>query len=352
MATFEIRKSRGQTVIRARVRIKGALPLTATFPNKTLAVKWAQKTEVEIAEGKHIPTMKAQRHTLGELIDRYKDATGGTLRAGDTSFAQLNVWKEQLGAYSLASITPERIYSTIKAIEAIPTPSGATKSPGTLNRYLGVFSSALSFGVKNLGWLGSNPAFRVSKMTEPKGRVRHLSDNERIRLLTEVKKASNPFLYPVVVLAISTGARRSEIMNLKWSDVDLDREWAELQDTKNGDRRGLPIKARALNLLRALRAEHYSDIWVFPNNENTAPFDIRRSWDKAKKDANVPDFRFHDLRHTCASYLIMDGASLGEIADAMGHKTLQMVKRYAHISDTHKASVVEKMNNKIFGDVE
>lgn len=352
MATFEKRESRGKTVIRARIRIKGAPDLQATFPNKTLARDWANKTETDIKEGKYLPTMKAQRHTLGELIDTYKESAKNTLRAGETSFAQLDVWKDQLGAYSLATITPERIHSTLNEIAAIQTPSGRNKSPATLNRYLGVLSSALTFGVKNLGWLNNNPAFKVSKKSEPQGRVRHLSDIERKRLLTEVKKANNPFLYPVVVLAISTGARRGEIMNLKWSDVDLDREWATLQETKNGERRGLPIKGLALDLLRALRADHHSEIWVFPNGDNSAPFDIRRSWEKAKEDAQVPNFRFHDLRHTFASYLLMDGASLGEIADAMGHKTLQMVKRYAHISDTHKASVVERMNNKIFGDTE
>ena len=102
--------------------------------------------------------------------------------------------------------------------------------------------------------------------------------------------------------------------------------------------------------MRQLWAKRLSNIWVFPNETNSGPFNIRYSWNKAVRDANLIDFRFHDLRHTCASYLIMNGASLGEIADVLGHKTLQMVQRYAHISDTHKGGVIERMNDKVFGE--
>lgn len=76
---------------------------------------------------------------------------------------------------------------------------------------------------------------------------------------------------------------------------------------------------------------------------------IRKSWERILLDCKIEDFRFHDLRHSAASYLAMNGASLAEIAEVLGHKTLQMVKRYAHLSEAHTASVVEKMNNKIFG---
>ena len=102
--------------------------------------------------------------------------------------------------------------------------------------------------------------------------------------------------------------------------------------------------------------------YVFPSKKVTKnnktgeymyqPIDIRTAWENALLKARIENFRFHDLRHSAASYLAMNGASLAEIADVLGHKTLQMVKRYAHLSETHTSSVVKKMNDKIFGDVE
>lgn len=350
MATIETRQSRGKTVYRARVRIKGAPILTATFPSKTLARDWAQKVETQIKENTYFPTLQAQRHTLNELIDLYIQKLHHAPNSQRTTISELKRWGELIGEFNLSQITPAKIRSTMEIIENTKTPAGKIKSTSTVNRHLSVLSSALTFAKKELGWIQSNPAFNVSKLPEPNGRVRYLSDDERNRLLDAIQKASNPFLYPAVMLAISTGARRGEILSLRWEDVDLDHGWAVLQKTKNGDRRGIPITGRALDVMRDLYEHRQSDILVFPNTTNSGYFDIRRSWEKALKQANIKDFRFHDLRHTCASYLMMNGCSLGEIADVLGHKTLQMVKRYSHISDNHKSTVIENMNNKIFGD--
>jgi integrase len=89
---------------------------------------------------------------------------------------------------------------------------------------------------------------------------------------------------------------------------------------------------------------------VFPSVDGKKPYSFRPYWNEALADAEVEDFRFHDLRHTAASYLAMNGATLLEIADVLGHKTLEMVKRYAHLADSHKASVLERMNSAVFGN--
>jgi integrase len=186
-------------------------------------------------------------------------------------------------------------------------------------------------------------------MKEGKPRVRFLSDEERENLLNACKNANNPYLYPAVIIALSTGARKMEVLSLKWDNVDLQNGRAVLQETKNGERRSIPLVVEALKVLKELYNQRKSDIWVFPSLDKTKPFDITRSWRNALKEAKIENFRFHDLRHTTASYLAMNGASMGEIADILGHKTLQMVKRYSHLSDEHKRGVVESMNKKIFG---
>jgi integrase len=90
---------------------------------------------------------------------------------------------------------------------------------------------------------------------------------------------------------------------------------------------------------------------VFPSKNFKDPIDIRTPWETAIKRAKVSDFRFHDLRHSAASYLAMNGASLAEIAEILGHKTLQMVKRYSHLSESHTSKVVAAMNEKLFGSL-
>ncbi len=191
---------------------------------------------------------------------------------------------------------------------------------------------------------------KVTKPKEPRGRVRFLSDDERIRLLASCKESNSPYLYAATVLALSTGGRRMEVLGLRWSDIDFVRSVITLHETKNGERRILPLAGYALTLIKELANSRPPDCdWVFPGNDRKAPVDIRTPWENALKRAGISDFKFHDLRHSCASYLAMDGASLAEIAEILGHKTLQMVKRYAHLSDSHTSKVVARMNEKIFG---
>ena len=157
--------------------------------------------------------------------------------------------------------------------------------------------------------------------------------------------------FAIVVLALSTGARRSEIMGLKWNAVDLKRGTMVLHETKNKERRVLPLTGHALELIKAKhkKRDTLSEL-VFPApTDSTQPYKLQTSWNSAVKKARLDDFKFHDLRHSAASYLAMNGASLAEIAEVLGHKTLQMVKRYAHLSEAHTSKVVAAMNERIFG---
>lgn len=144
--------------------------------------------------------------------------------------------------------------------------------------------------------------------------------------------------------------RQGEMMNLRWSDVDLKRSKITFQETKNGEIRSVPLTGLAHQLLKELQANYSpeSDL-VFPGKNPDKPIDLRFSWEQALIKANIKNFRFHDLRHCTASYLLMNGASLSVIAEILGHKTLQMVKRYAHLSEDHKWQAVADMNKKIFG---
>ncbi|MEM8933646.1 MAG: site-specific integrase, partial [Acidobacteriota bacterium] len=147
------------------------------------------------------------------------------------------------------------------------------------------------------------------------------------RLLDAVRGVEH--LELLVVLAVSTGARRGELLSLRWPDIDLGRRQAIVQHSKNGDRRVLPLHGRALDLLcRHGQVRPIDDDRLFP----IAGFP-RSAWERARRAAGLNDLRFHDLRHTAASHLAMHGATLVELAEILGHRSLQMVRRYAHLTE-------------------
>ena len=353
MAHIQERKTKdGRTRYRALVRLKGYPAQTVTFQRKTDARRWAQQTEAAICEGRHFKSSEAKRHTLAELVDRYlRDVLPNKPKSLRTQTLQLVWWREQIGTYTLADVTPALVAECRDRLARGITPQKRQRSPATVNRYMAVLSHAFTIAVKEWGWLDDSPMRRVTKPRESAARVRFLTDDERTRLLQACEDSKNPHLYTVVVLALSTGARKSEIINLGWKDVDLNRGIIVLHETKNRERRALPLTGRALELIKELSKVRRLDTdLLFPGHDPRQPMDLRAPWEAALKKAGIEDFRFHDLRHSAASYLAMSGASLMEIADVLGHKTLQMVKRYSHMSEQHTAGVVARMNEKIFGE--
>ena len=359
MASFQQRKNKGKTSYTVKVRLKGHKPVFATFERLTDARKWATQTEAAIREGRYFKTIEAQRHTLGDLVDRYvSDVFPQKPKIAKEYARHLEWWKLQLGHITLADITPAEMselrdqlangtakWGTKKGLK-----EGLKRSPATVNRYLAALSSAFGTAVKEWGWLEENPMRRISKLKEPRGRVRYLSEEERKQLLHACKKSKNKDLYKVVVLALSTGARQMEIWGLKWSEVDLDRGWITLRNTKNQEIRTIPLEGEALNLLKEhAKIPRLNTDLVFPSRKNPRfPHDFRDPWDKALKEAGIAYFRWHDLRHSAASYLAMNGVPIRTIAEILGHKSLQMVQRYTHLSPDHLKEAVASMNKQIF----
>ena len=351
MATIEQRTGKdGQHVYRVKVRRKGALPLSATFTKLSDARKWIQVTEAAIVEGRHFKTAEAKRHTLAEAIDRYlRDILPHkSFSSIDNQTRQLRWWKAQLGHCILADLTPTLIADHR---DKLARGNGIRRKNSTVRRYLAALSHTLTVAVKEWRWLDDSPMRQVTKPREPRGRVRFLSDEERIRLLDACQVSRNPYLYTVVVLALATGARKGELLSLRSSNVDLKRGTLTFHETKNMERRTVPLTGQALALMRQhAKVRRLDTALVFPDASGKRALGIREAFEGAIERAGITDFRFHDLRHTAASYLAMNGASLLEIAEVLGHKTLSMVKRYTHLTEGHTRSVVERMNRAVFGE--
>lgn len=352
----------GETAFRVQVRLKGYEPQRATFDRLTDARRWAQSTETALRERRYFRTSDARKHTVKDMLARYvsKLERENPKRLADVDHL-LKWWQKELGHCVLADLSASLISEKLEDLsnkEAERWNQTSIKkerkfiSPATVNRYSAAFSHVCTVAVNEWEWLESNPLRKIKKLKEPRGRVRFLDDNERKSLLAACLVAPYAQLYLIVVLALSTGARRSEIMKLKWSDVDMELKRIVLHETKNGERRVIPLTSHAYDCMKKHRLVRRIDTHlVFPSLSGDHPYEIKKSWEGALRRAGIQNFRFHDLRHSAASYLAMNGASVTEIAEVLGHKTLQMVKRYAHLSEGHTRSVVGRMNERIFEHV-
>jgi integrase len=339
----------------ARIRLKGYPEQTATFKRLTDARKWAQDTESAIREGRHFKTIESKKHTFADLADRYiKDVLPGKPKQQTRQKMQMEWWKERLGVYLLADVTPALIVQYRDELASGTTCRHTKRSPATVVRYMAALSHAYTICVKEWGWLDDSPMRKVKKPRESRGRVRFLSDDERQRLLAACKESRNKYLYMCVILALSSGMRQAELMGLKWPDVNLKDGYLILHETKNEERRRVPLAGHGLELLRDhAKIRRLDTPLLFPSHSNPhKPLDLRSAFEYAMDRAEITDFHWHDLRHCTASYLAMNGASLAEIAEILGHKTLAMVKRYRHLSDGHVSNVIASMNAKIFGGLD
>jgi integrase len=270
MATIERRASHGQNVYYVKVRRKGYPPQSATFHKLSDAKRWAQMTEGAIVEGRYFSPSDTKRHTINDLLSKYRQDVFPQKRSS-TVYNQvyhLQWWEAQLGHYALSEITPALIVEYRDKL-------ARTRKNSTVRRYLAVLSHAFTVAVE-WQWVNENPVSKVRKPKEPRGRVRFLTDDERERLLAACKVSRSRYLYLIVVLAISTGARRGELLSLRWPDVDLKRCTLTFQETKNGERRAVPCTGHALDLLKQHAEGRRLDIsFVFPDAMGKKPLSIK-----------------------------------------------------------------------------
>ena len=352
MAAIEKRTAEdGSTSYRVKVRLRGYEPVSATFQRLTDAKTWAAQTETEIKNNRYFGASK--RHTVNDLLDRYGKEGVPQLKSARDVKQRLGVWRERVGHLLLSDLSVGTIKKHRDELKATPKAQGGGERTGAdVNRTLAALSSALSFAVRELEWLEANPMGRIRKFTEPPGRVRYLTEEELPELLKACRESKNKDLLVAVLLALSTGARQDEVMSLRWKQIDLKSKTALLIDTKNGERRTLPVVGEALDLLGARsKVRKISDDRVFPagprSKKAEAVADLRAPWEAALKAAKLTDFHWHDLRHTCASYLTMSGVSQIAMAKLLGHRTLAMTMRYSHLSPQHTIEVADALAKRL-----
>jgi integrase len=304
---------------------------TSEQAEQELAARILQLT----AEDPRTPRTLAQVAT--EYLD-FKRAKGKRSLENDETFIER--FKAFFGADILvADITAQQIarYDSHRLTQA--SRLGRAISPASVNRELACLRHLLRLA-EEWGYIAKTPRIRMAK--EPEGRLRFLGEDEAARLLAACRDSKNPHLTAIVTTALHTGMRRGEILGLTWDRVDFSRGVLLVDKTKSGRRREVPMNRAVYDALSGLPAEPRDGLLF--HRGGGAWGAIRTAFESACTRAKLHDFRFHDLRHTCASWLVMRGRSLKEVQELLGHQTFAMTLRYAHLSPDRLREAVASLD--------
>ena len=306
----------------AQVRVAVWQSFIRSFNKKSDAVRWVQELEQTLKNSPR-PKVNSNDISLFDLLQRYGLEVSSKLKGSEKELYKLNLYaRHSIAQNRLSNLTPLH-FEHLRDERLRQVSSGTVHADFMLLRR--VFKTAL--GKWGYG-LPSNPIEQVQIPSPHKPRKRRLIGNEMERLLTAAFFQRNIYIAPIIEFAIETGMRRSEILNLRWIDVDLDNGFAFLFDTKNGEDRRLPLTKTARDVLSRLPRQ---DERVFPISANCT----RLAWERTRNKAGITDLRFHDLRHEATSRFFEMGMSVPEVALISGNKVVRQLFRYTHLNPTN-----------------
>jgi integrase len=254
----------------------------------------------------------------------------------------LKVWAAGLRRDApLARITPAMI-------DVVKLQRAEHVKKSSVDRNLQVLRRFFNWCIKQ-GLATDNPLRRVKFFRADTKRLRYLTDEEFARLLGEASKITrSPYLRAAIEIAVFTGLRRSNVLGLRWEWVDWLNRVIRVPRTKSGKPLAVPLNVTAYRVLQRLWSERGDSPYVFSHtsgaNAGDAVQDLKKGFHTAVANANISDFRWHDLRHTFASWLVMRGASLRAVAELLGHQTMQMTMRYAHLSPGYLSTEIRLLD--------
>lgn len=348
MATIRKIQRQSGVVYKAIITQRGVQIKSKTFTRKGDAQIWVKRIEADQEMMEALGSRGAGMR-FSQLVDEYMQQWQG--RDAVNQSRRAYYWVSTLGHHKLVDISADIIRQQLKEFEAGKALRGdgagrvktinRDRSPSTVNRYRTVLSAIFRYAIFE-GYVVNNPVSRVAARKANNQINRFLDESERQRLLKACKKSDWSRLHLLVLMALTSGMRKSEVHNLRWNDIDFENNLARLATSKNGEPRWCPLPDFVMDQLRPLR-EVGTGLIFASDNKPEQPFEFKKHWDKALREAGIENFRFHDLRHSAASLLAMSGASLYEVGEVLGHKSTQTTKRYAHLSTEHKSRLVERV---------
>ena len=332
----------------AGVRYYESAGTTSKMEAKAFYDRWVYELKEQIRTGKPIfkqePAPEQKKEiTFSELSKLYLEYINGRLRSYPSQKVLIKKLLQTFGNIKLNVINIsliEKMQSNIIANDL--SAAYANRLTATIKR---MFAKALDWNL-----IPESGLKEIQKVKLLKGeikRLRYLTEDEQERLINVCNKE----IKPIVITALNTGMRKSEILHLTWDRVDLENRIILLDKTKNGERREIPINQTLLNTLSGIVRNIKTD-YVFYNPETLKPYcDIKKSWQRALAKTHILDFRFHDLRHTFASSLVMKGVDLATVKELLGHKDIKMTLRYSHLSQAHVKQAVSVLDKKCYNSV-
>ena len=343
------RTKQGDLYVTATVRVAPYPSASKTFPNKKAAREWGRVQERELKKQADRGAIRTDvpKLTIAQLLREFLDDPGTQSLGYYPDLSLLCAWWS-----SHCGVERVLEFNVLKVRKArdVLRPGRAS---GTVNRYLSAMRSAWNWG-RAAGLVPQEQAWPARVMLkEPKGRIRFLSDAELTSLREAVTSVYGPQLFALTLVSIATGVRQGELLRLRWSDVDFRHSKITILLTKNNESRSVYLPTAAAEALQTLRKlEVVSPLHVFVDPRDGKPFDkskLRYRWKLARQAAALKDFRWHDLRHSCASLLAQNGATLLEIGAVLGHKSPSATMRYAHLVQGAPVTGHLKLDEKLQG---
>jgi site-specific recombinase XerD len=301
--------------------------------NKAAAIKLYQKRKTEVLQQVKLPeNFRAKPVELKELIREAMQHSETNNRGHKQDRLRLLTIGREFGNRIAESITPQEINRWL---------SGQGWSEGTINRHRSTFSLVFRLGIEARK-LKENPVRQVKRRKEDNGRTRFLSDDEETKLRAVIASRYSQHMSELDI-ALNTGLRRGEQYALTWRDVNFPGRMLTVSQTKNGETRHVRLNSAALSAFAELYRTSPGSGYVFTNRLGERLLKGRHWFEPAISEARINDFTWHCLRHTFASRLIMNGVDLRTVQQLMGHKTIQMTVRYAHLAPEHQLAAVEKL---------
>jgi len=295
----------------------------------------------EVAEGiTPVITKRNQNFTFNDLAEKYCPFVQNQ-RSYKTKKNFIDNLKKEFGALRLQSFS----LSLLEGYQSRRLSEG--RKPATVNRYLATLKHMFT---KAVDWeMVPEETFkrvrRVKLSQENNRRLRYLSFEESKMLIDRAE----PHLKPILVTALNSGMRRGEILGLRWEHVDLKHGFILLNETKSGKRREIPINTILAATLKSLFVSRRLDVpFVFLNAATGKRYlSVKRAFATACRRTELVDFHFHDLRHTFASQLVMNGIDITTVSKLLGHSSLTMTLRYSHLAPSHLKVAVEVLASKM-----
>ncbi len=297
----------------------------------------------EVAQGRFNLEKTRKPVPFSKLVERYREYASSYKRAWDEEKYTFERIAEHFGDTPLSQITTWQI-------EKWKAERRKEVKPGTVNRQLTVIKHMCKKAVE-WGLATSNPAAAVKRFAVNDQRTRFLTEDEIQRLLIVCEaQLTSPWLLPLVTLALNTGMRQGELLGLSWVEVDLERGLITTKRTKNLRLKAIPLNEPAREALAWLNEHRYGDyLFMWPWGDLLGKTTVYDAFRTACDQAGITDFRFHDLRHTFASHLIMAGADLVTVMELLGHVGINMTLRYSHLLPEHKAQALARLGERYQG---